>query len=44
MVKETSLFLTGNVKNIALFNHELSNQEYLISLKNNDKLSILKTK
>ena len=44
MVKETSLFLTGNVKNIALFNHELSNQEYLISLKNNDKLSILKIK
>ena len=43
-VKEANLFLTGNVKSITLFNHKLSHQEYIISLRNNDKLSVLKIK
>jgi len=43
-IKKLINIINGDVKNINFSNHEFLNKEYLIALKNNEKLSLLKIK
>ena len=40
--KEVGLYIAGNTKELQFFHHEFSKEEYLIALKNNDAIALLK--